>query len=1042
METKDKLINDLINKIEKIDSLTSKDDMWNMIVSISTAYEKGIDTIFRRSTGVYYTNVELAKYMVDEMFTYCIKENISIQDKNILEPCVGIGNFIFSYLKKIEEIKFSRNQVMRILNNIYVADADEGALKIYKHLLKKFVYIFFKIDIDDKYFEGRVSSSLVFDINKGAEYIDIKQKFPNIVDKGGFDIVITNPPYKNLKAEKNKYLNNDDVDNMKSIYSEINKMFKNKFNYSNEGILNLFKIFIEEIICNYTKDDAIIGLLIPSTILTDKTCEKIRTMILEKHSIKTINLIPEKNQYLDAQQALCTLLIKKDEPTETIFMNKELILDSNNKLFKVHYNDIKNKYTGNAIFAASEDEYETIRQMRKFPVVKELDFIINLRGELDVTLGKKYIQKEENRYKLVRGKNIRYYFQTDEEIDEYVNEEFLNKNSKSKYVNKQRIACQQVVNIHKDRRISFMYVNENDILANSCNFLCVEENDMDLDLFSLMGIMNSTLINWLFKLTSSNNHVNNYEIDALPIPIKSKYLKDISDKVKLLIKNKDMTIIDEIDHLVYKSYGIKSDYDENVGIKENQNVTRMYNDLYQIIKDDRFTIMHAEKILQNELQLETIIQSIGIKLNHEDSEILCEIINKYKSINSNKVLNHMTFKLSELDLEMIKSVPQGGNWKNIPEDVIKKSKRLTKISQTGGRTTLYGRIDYDKPSYTITTYFNRPGNGTYVHPNHERVISVREAARLQSFKDDYYFVGNKSDLLKQVGNAVPPKMAFEIAKRILKFVDCKTSVDLFVGAGGMTIGFKEAGIQSIVANDFEKSACKTFKINNPEVNVICDDITDIKVKEKIYSLIENKEVDLICGGPPCQGFSHAGKRFIDDPRNQLFKDFIEVIRNVKPKVVVMENVVGMLTFQGGNVYKQILELFKNIGYRAYGQVLLASEYGVPQKRNRVIIICTREGLDINPEYLFPEKLIPNAEDQVTARDAIFDLEDVPCTPEAVYLEQDNLSSYAKEMRGIIKYSSSNDKYVLSDNNRLIITNIDDGKNTNIIKEYEQLKFII
>ncbi len=101
---------------------------------------------------------------------------------------------------------------------------------------------------------------------------------------------------------------------------------------------------------------------------------------------------------------------------------------------------------------------------------------------------------------------------------------------------------------------------------------------------------------------------------------------------------------------------------------------------------------------------------------------------------------------------MIRSIPAGGSWKDIPMETVEKSKRLKRITQTGGRTTLYGRIDYNKPSYTITTYFNRPGNGTYVHPIHQRVLSVREAARFQAFRDDYYFFGNKTQHLKQVGN--------------------------------------------------------------------------------------------------------------------------------------------------------------------------------------------------------------------------------------------------------------------------------------------------
>ena len=157
------------------------------------------------------------------------------------------------------------------------------------------------------------------------------------------------------------------------------------------------------------------------------------------------------------------------------------------------------------------------------------------------------------------------------------------------------------------------------------------------------------------------------------------------------------------------------------------------------------------------------------------------ITDKYMKIKKGEILNHTTFKLSDLDLEMIRSVPPGGNWKDIPIETVKKSKRLMRITETGGRTTLYGRIDYDKPSYTITTYFNRPGNGTYVHPVHDRVLSVREAARFQCFKDDYYFYGNKTQMLKQVGNAVPTILAYQIAKKIVDKTGCRKSIDLFCG---------------------------------------------------------------------------------------------------------------------------------------------------------------------------------------------------------------------------------------------------------------------
>ena len=361
------------------------------------------------------------------------------------------------------------------------------------------------------------------------------------------------------------------------------------------------------------------------------------------------------------------------------------------------------------------------------------------------------------------------------------------------------------------------------------------------------------------------------------------------------------------------------------------------------------------------------------------------MIFKYQKVFKNEILNYTTFKLSDLDLEMIKNVPQGGNWKNIPIETVNKSERLKKIAKTGGRTTLYGRIDYNKPSYTITTYFNRPGNGTYVHPIHNRVISVREAARFQSFDDSYYFYGNKTSLLKQVGNAVPVLLGKAIGEQIIKKTGLNKSLDLFCGAGGLTSGFRKAGIKCVMGSDFDKSACITFKINNTQSNVLCADITNDETKSNIINYISKNNVDIICGGPPCQGFSLAGKRFIDDPRNQLFKHYICIVNKINPKLVIMENVEGLLTFQNGNIYNQIISLYKEMNYKVEGRLLNASEYGVPQKRKRVIIIAVRNDLQVEPSELFPIKTTTKTEDMVTANQAIKDLENIECSENAKYI---------------------------------------------------------
>ena len=423
---------------------------------------------------------------------------------------------------------------------------------------------------------------------------------------------------------------------------------------------------------------------------------------------------------------------------------------------------------------------------------------------------------------------------------------------------------------------------------------------------------------------------------------------------------------------------------------------KYYEDVNYLLPE--LSIIDAGKILEGE-------SDISQFYNETDKfivNVIKGITDKYLSLYRDHILNHMTFKLSDLDLEMIKFVPQGGNWKDIPMETVKKSKRLEKITQTGGRTTLYGRIDYEKPSYTITTYFNRPGNGTYVHPIHERVLSVREAARFQTFTDDYYFFGNKTQLLKQVGNAVPTLLAYQIGKQIVEKTKCNKSIDLFCGAGGMTAGFKAAGISSLISNDIEESACTTLKINNPEIPVLCGDITKEDTKLALEKAAKEGGADIICGGPPCQGFSMAGFRSKTDPRNQLFREFVDIVKRVKPKVIVFENVEGLLSYQRGKTYSEVHTLFSELGYNTEGRSLMANDYAVPQKRKRVIIICTRNDLNISPAELYPEEITSDASSQVTARETISDLESVICSDTAEYVESEE-SDILRFFKGKISY---------------------------------------
>lgn len=384
---------------------------------------------------------------------------------------------------------------------------------------------------------------------------------------------------------------------------------------------------------------------------------------------------------------------------------------------------------------------------------------------------------------------------------------------------------------------------------------------------------------------------------------------------------------------------------------------------------DDMKAFHIDKQLAQDL-LENKTQLSKKDYSNEDYIIINAIVKKYQSLINNKPLNHTCFKMSDLDMEIIKQVPQGGNWENLSQETIDKSIRLQKIQKSGGRTTMYGRLDYRQPSYTITTYFNRPGSGTHIHPTQDRVITPREAARLQTFPDNHFFFGNQRDVLKQIGNAVPPNFSFQLAKSINDYVTLNNAIDLFSGAGGLYLGFKQIGVSTNICVDIDKSACTTLKLNNPKQNVLCGDITKEETKQTIYKSALSNDIDIICGGPPCQGFSLVGKRQEDDERNDLFLHYVDIVSHIKPKVFVFENVIGILSHNNGDTFKTIVSKFKEIGYNVEFQKISMEEYGIPQKRKRVIIIGVRQDINVDILKLYPQK----NNSQMNVFEAINDLE--------------------------------------------------------------------
>lgn len=168
-------------------------------------------------------------------------------------------------------------------------------------------------------------------------------------------------------------------------------------------------------------------------------------------------------------------------------------------------------------------------------------------------------------------------------------------------------------------------------------------------------------------------------------------------------------------------------------------------------------------------------------------------------------------------------------------------------------------------------------------------------------------------------------------------------LDLFCGAGGLSYGFESAGFDILVGIDNDAKALETFELNHKGSKSICGDITQITYDEHIKPLLGGKQIDVIIGGPPCQGMSLSGPRKFDDPRNKLYLSYIRLVKEIQPKAFVIENVPGLVGLFGGQIKDSIIEKFTEMGYHIEYKILCSADYGVPQSRKRVVFVGTKVG---------------------------------------------------------------------------------------------------
>ena len=271
-----------------------------------------------------------------------------------------------------------------------------------------------------------------------------------------------------------------------------------------------------------------------------------------------------------------------------------------------------------------------------------------------------------------------------------------------------------------------------------------------------------------------------------------------------------------------------------------------------------------------------------------------------------------------------------------------------------------------------------------IHPIQNRTLSIGEYMRIASFPDGFILHGSFHSALQRMGNSVPPLFMRAISANIrntlfngeipMKFDknltypeildlawqehlapranNAPTVISTFAGGGGSSLGYSMAGYKELLSVEWDDNAVQTFKLNFPNVPVYHGDIAKLSVEQcmKLAGLKDEGELYMLDGSPPCQGYSCAGKRDFNDIRNQLFREFVRLLRGLKPKVFVMENVSGLVKGKMKIIFAEIMRELKASGYQVKCQLMNTKYFYVPQSRQRLIFIGVRSDLDKEPSH--------------------------------------------------------------------------------------------
>lgn len=453
--------------------------------------------------GAVYTQDQIAYDIVFRTLS-----NVKIAEPSeikVLDFATGTGRFYKQVVICINQI-FGITPEDSVINNIYAVDVDPVALNVCR------LYALSQIEELDTNKAASIANHIILKNALLKEELFENEMAISPNDLGGlffngFHAIVSNPPYLVLKPNKNKM----DAATIENI-NNMAKYFRNSayYKYSIKGMLNLYQLSLEAML-GMLQNGGEMGIICPSTLFADISASSLRKHLLSKNNVTYIKYFSEDDPLFDnVTQATCIFHLTKGESTNEINIVKS------GKVYKISLEDVKQVFKANwEIPSIEKVEWNILKKLLKLPLLKTQSFIRNKRGELDLSLFRDYITLEPTKLRLVRGnmlsgdciKDINH---------EYVKPEFLEKKS-SDYMShdygKKRLVCQQISNQTQKVRLRFVECQENDVLGNSCNYIAVNKELIP----KMKTLLNSALLNWRFKVTSTNNHINNYELDELPI---------------------------------------------------------------------------------------------------------------------------------------------------------------------------------------------------------------------------------------------------------------------------------------------------------------------------------------------------------------------------------------------------------------------------------------------------------------------------------------------------------------------------------------------